>query len=42
MPRRLDRFERVVRSLLGLALIAAVVWALAHGGTTLGVDGLLR
>lgn len=30
--RRGDRVERVLRSLLGLALLAAVVWAWVNGG----------
>ena len=30
--RRGDRVERVLRSLLGLALVAAVVWAWVHNG----------
>jgi hypothetical protein len=30
--RRGDRIERVLRSLLGLALMAAVVWAWVNGG----------
>lgn len=30
--RRGDRIERVMRSLLGLALVAAVVWAWVNGG----------
>ncbi len=32
MPSRSDRFERLFRGLLGLALLAGVVWALTHGG----------
>ncbi len=35
---RSDLFERVARSLLGLALIAGVFWALTQGGGTSGVD----
>lgn len=31
-PARLDRFERLARGLLALALIAAVVWAVTDGG----------
>jgi hypothetical protein len=44
IPSRSDLFERVIRSMLGLALIAGVVWALTQGGSTPGVDigGLLR
>jgi hypothetical protein len=30
--RRGDRMERVMRGLLGLALVAAVVWAWVNGG----------
>ncbi len=33
MQRRSDRFERIARGLLGLALIAGVAWALMHGAT---------
>ena len=29
-----DRVERLIRSLLGLALVAGVAWALMHGGST--------
>jgi hypothetical protein len=32
MQGRGDRFERIVRGLLGLALLAGVAWALTHGG----------
>jgi hypothetical protein len=39
---RSDRFERIFRGLLGLALVAGVVWALMHGGATPGLDGALR
>ena len=42
MPSRPDRLERVFRSMLGLALIAGVVWALAHGTPGAGPGGLLR
>ena len=34
MQGRGDRFERFMRGLLGLALVAGVAWALAHGGAT--------
>ena len=34
MHGRGDRFERIMRGLLGLALLAGVAWALTHGGTT--------
>ena len=39
-----DRFERLLRSLLGLALVGGVVWALSQGGTTaaFGIGNLLR
>jgi hypothetical protein len=33
LPNRNDRFERVFRGLLGLALVAGVAWALTHGST---------
>ena len=33
MQGRGDRFERIMRGVLGLALVAAVAWALTHGGT---------
>jgi len=33
LPNRNDRFERVFRGLLGLALVAGVAWALTHGNT---------
>lgn len=33
MHGRGDRFERIMRGLLGLALLAGVAWALTHGGT---------
>ncbi len=44
IPSRPDLLERVIRSMLGVALIAGVVWALTQGGSTPGVDigGLLR
>ena len=44
IPSRSDLFESVARSLLGLALIAGVVWALTQGGAMPGVDigGVLR
>ena len=32
LPGRPDRFELISRALLGLALVAGVVWALGHGG----------
>ncbi|MFD0738745.1 hypothetical protein ACFQZQ_05570 [Lysobacter koreensis] len=37
-PARLDRAERVVRSMLAVVLIAAVVWALADGGAGPSLD----
>jgi hypothetical protein len=33
MPSRSDRFERLFRGVLGLALLAGVAWALMHGGS---------
>jgi hypothetical protein len=42
LPSRADRFERVFRGLLGLALVAGVAWALTHGGTTGAGIGPLR
>ena len=33
LPNRSDRFERVFRGLLGLALVAGVIWALGQGGS---------
>jgi len=33
LPNRADRFERVFRGLLGLALVAGVAWALTHAAT---------
>jgi hypothetical protein len=44
IPSQRDLLERVIRSMLGVALIAGVVWALTQGGSTQGVDigGLLR
>lgn len=37
------RFERLFRGVLGLALIAGVVWALAHGGSAPdGLGGFFR
>ncbi|MEO6137936.1 MAG: hypothetical protein ABIP11_04610 [Luteimonas sp.] len=43
MQSRGEVLERVLRSMLGMALIAGVAWALAHG-TTPGADigGMLR
>jgi hypothetical protein len=32
IPSRGDRFETLMRSVLALALIAGVAWAMAHGG----------
>lgn len=32
VPNRPDRFERVIRGMLALALLAGVVWALNSGG----------
>ncbi len=37
-PDRPDRFERVVRGMLALALLAGVVWAVAHSGAAPGFD----
>lgn len=37
MPSQSDRFERVFRGVLGLALIVGVAWALVHGGSTPGI-----
>lgn len=42
LPSRADRFERVFRGLLGLALVAGVAWALAHGSTPAAGIGPLR
>jgi hypothetical protein len=33
MPNRPDRIEQVFRGVLALALLAGVVWALAHGAS---------
>jgi len=33
MPGRPDRFELISRGLLGLALVAGVIWALGQGGS---------
>jgi phosphate/sulfate permease len=33
MPSRSDRIERLFRGVLGLALLAGVAWALAHGAS---------
>jgi hypothetical protein len=33
LPSRNDRFETIFRGLLGLALVAGVLWALTHGTT---------
>jgi hypothetical protein len=33
LPSRADRFERIFRGLLGLALVVGVAWALTHGTT---------
>ena len=32
LPSGSDRFERIFRGLLGLALVTGVAWALTHGG----------
>jgi hypothetical protein len=41
LPNRSDRFERVFRGLLGLALVAGVAWALTHGsGPGVGIGPL--
>jgi hypothetical protein len=43
LPGRSDRFERIFRGLLALALVAGVVWALTHGATSSsGLGGSLR
>ena len=43
LPSRADRFERIFRGLLGLALVAGVLWALTHGATPgVGLGGPLR
>lgn len=43
MRNRVDVLERVIRSMLGVALIAGVAWAVTRGSTP-GADigGLLR
>ena len=40
-PVRFDRYERLLRGLLGLVLLAGVAWALTDGGTSPALD-LLR
>jgi hypothetical protein len=43
MPSRGEVLERVLRSMLGVALLAGVAWALAHGATSgPDVGGMLR
>ncbi len=42
MPNRGEVLERVLRSMLGVALIAGVAWALAHGAPTGAQIGMLR
>jgi hypothetical protein len=42
LPNRADRFERVFRGLLALALVAGVAWALTHGTTPGAGIGPLR
>jgi hypothetical protein len=42
LPNRSDRFERVFRGLLALALVAGVAWALTHGTTPGAGIGPLR
>lgn len=37
-PSRFDRVERVVRTMLALALIAGVIWAMTDGGAVPGFD----
>ena len=43
-PTQLDRYERLMRGLLGLALLVGVLWALADGAIVpaLGLDALRR
>ncbi len=36
IPSRSDRFERVARGMLAIALLAGVAWALAQGGIAPG------
>jgi hypothetical protein len=38
MPTRSDRAERVLRTLLTIALLAGVAWALTGHGTAPGID----
>ena len=43
LPGGADRFERIFRGLLGLALVAGVLWALTHGATSgIGLGAALR
>jgi hypothetical protein len=42
LPNGSDRFERVFRGLLGLALAAGVAWALTHASTPGAGIGPLR
>lgn len=42
LPSRADRFERIFRGLLGLALVAGVAWALTHASTPGAGIGPLR
>ena len=42
-PTRFDRFERLVRGMLALALLAGVAWAMTDGGAMPAFDfGALR
>ena len=38
MPTRSDRSERIVRAMLGIALLLGVAWALAGRGGVAGID----
>lgn len=40
MPGRSERWELLLRGVLGLVLVAGVLWALTDGGTS-GLGGLL-
>lgn len=44
MPTRIERSERIVRAMLGIALLLGVAWALAGPGGLPGLDlhALLR
>ncbi len=43
MPNSVDLLERVLRGMLGVALIVGVAWAVTHGATpSADLGGLLR